>query len=443
VAQAFIERTAVLEPKLNAFITRTFDQALAAAAQAERDIAAGDYKGPLHGIPIALKDLYWTKGVPTTSGSAITGDFVPSEDATVVAKLQDAGAYSIGKTGMVEYAYGGTEHNERYGDPKNPWNVGHITGGSSSGSAAAVAAGLVPLALGSDTAGSVRGPASYCGLSGLKPTYGLVSRFGVSTLSYILDHVGPLARSAEDIAIAMNAMVGFDARDANSASHEPENYVAQLRNDAKGVRIVVPTDDYIWDVVHPEVKAAFDTSMRELESLGAVVESVAIGDLEALAVAQNVITLAEATSYHSARIRSAPELFHPSVRRKIEAGLFVSSEAYLRALRIRALFEPRFDSLFWTFDLIATPTTHTPAPAFGQATFHTSAGDIATRESVRITRLFNPNGLPAISIPNGFSTLGMPIGLQLVGPRFADGLVTGVAHAYQQTTTHHRSHPVV
>ena len=443
IAQAFMERVDTLEPKLNSFITRTFEQALGAARQAESDIAAGNYKGPLHGIPIALKDLYWTKGIRTTSGSAITADFVPDEDATVVARLQEAGAYSIGKTGMVEYAYGGFEHNDLYGVPKNPWNVAHVTGGSSSGSGSAVAGGQVPLALGSDTAGSVRGPASYCGLSGLKPTFGLVSKFGVSTLGYSLDHVGPMAHTAEDVAIAMNAMAGYDARDANSADHAREDYVAQLRTDAKGLRIGVPSDDYIWSVVHPDVKAAFDSAVRELESLGAAVEDIAIGDLEPLAIAQNVMTMAEATSYHASRIRSRPELFHPAIRRKIETGLFLPAEAYVKALRIRNLFEQRFAGLFETFDLLVTPTTHIAAPEFGQAFVHSANGDIATRESVRITRLFNPNGLPAISIPNGVSSEGMPTGLQLVGKRFADGLVVGVAHAYQQVTGWHLRRPAV
>jgi aspartyl-tRNA(Asn)/glutamyl-tRNA(Gln) amidotransferase subunit A len=442
VAHAFIDRTNALEPKLNAFITRTHDQALASAKQAEADIVAGRYKGPLHGIPIALKDLYWTRGVKTTSGSAITADYVPSEDATVVAKLQDAGAYSIGKTGMVEYAYGGFEHNQLYGDPKNPWNVAHMTGGSSSGSAAAVAAGQVPLALGSDTAGSVRGPASYCGLSGLKPTYGLVSKYGVSVLSYSLDHVGPMARTAEDVAIAMNAMAGHDPRDAASSDHAREDYVAQLRTDITGLRVGVLSDDFIWDVVHPEVKAAFDEAVRELSSLGAAAEEVSVGGLEQIATAQNVITIAEATSYHSERIRSRPELFHPSVRRKIEMGLFLPAEAYVRALRIRSVFERRYRGLFATFDLLAVPTTHITAPKFGQRVVPSSKGDIPASESVRITRLFNPNGLPAISVPCGFSSEGMPIGLQLVGKRFADGLVIGAAHAYQQTTDWHQRRPV-
>jgi aspartyl-tRNA(Asn)/glutamyl-tRNA(Gln) amidotransferase subunit A len=441
VAEAYIERIDALEPKLNAFITPTPDRARAAAKQAETDIQAGNYKGPLHGIPVALKDLYWTKGVRTTSGSAITGDFVPDEDATVVAKLQDAGAYSIGKTGMVEYAYGGFEHNDMFGEPKNPWNIEHLTGGSSSGSGAAVAASQAPLALGSDTAGSVRGPASYCGLSGLKPTYGLVSKFGVSVLSYSLDHVGPMAHTAEDVAIAMNAMVGYDTRDPNSADHEREDYVAQLRTDTKGLRIGLLGDDFIWKVVHPEVEDAFTAALRELESQGAAVEEVTLGDVEQLATAQNAITIAEANAYHTNRIRSQPELFNPAVRRKIEMGFFLPASAYVKALRIRALFERKFASLFGTFDLLAVPTTHIPAPRFGQKIVLSNRGEIPAAESVRITRLFNANGLPAISVPCGFSDKGMPIGLQLVGKRFADGLVIGAAHAYQQATDWHTRRP--
>jgi aspartyl-tRNA(Asn)/glutamyl-tRNA(Gln) amidotransferase subunit A len=441
VAEAFIERTAATEPLLNAWITQLPEQSRAAAKQAEAEITAGNYKGPLHGIPVGLKDLFWTKGVRTTSGSAITKDFVPSEDATVVAKLQDAGAYAFGKTNMVEYAYGGSEHNEIYGAPKNPWGLEHVTGGSSSGSGAAVAAGQVPIALGSDTAGSVRAPAALCGLTGHKPTYGLISRFGVSPLSWSMDHVGPLAHTAEDVAIAMNVMVGYDAKDPGSANHASEDYLAALRGDLSGLRVGVLQDDFIWEVTVPEVKAAFDDAVAQISALGAATEAVSIGDLERLAAAQFTITTAEANTYHHEMIQRAPELYHPVVRRRIEAGFFMPAAAYVQAQRVRALFEERYASLFETFDLLIAPTTPSPAPEANGQGIRLPNGEMPSRETVRLTRVFNPNGLPAITMPTGFSEQGLPMAAQFVGKRFSDGLVIGAAHAYQQATDWHTRRP--
>jgi aspartyl-tRNA(Asn)/glutamyl-tRNA(Gln) amidotransferase subunit A len=441
VAEAFIERTEATEPALNAWITQLPERSRAAAKQAEADISAGNYKGPLHGIPVGLKDLFWTKGVRTTSGSGITKDFVPSEDATVVTKLQDAGAYALGKTNMVEYAYGGTEHNDIYGAPRNPWGLEHVTGGSSSGSGAAVAAGQVPIALGSDTAGSVRAPAALCGLTGHKPTYGLISRFGVSPLSWSLDHVGPLAHTAEDVAIAMNVLAGYDAKDPGSANHPAEDFTAALRSDLGGLRIGVLQDDFIWDVTVPEVKTAFDQAVAQMAALGASTESVSIGNLEQIAAAQFTITTAEANTYHHEMIMRAPELYHPVVRRRIEAGFFMPAAAYVQAQRVRALFEERFASLFETFDLLIAPTTPSPAPEANGVAVRLPNGEMPGRETVRLTRVFNPNGLPAITMPTGFAENGLPMAAQFVGKRFSDGLVIGAAHAFQQATDWHTRRP--
>jgi aspartyl-tRNA(Asn)/glutamyl-tRNA(Gln) amidotransferase subunit A len=441
VAEAFIERTEATEPQLNAWITRLPEQSRAAANQAEAEIAAGNYKGPMHGIPVGLKDLFWTKGVRTTSGSGITTDFVPDEDATVVGKLQDAGAYNFGKTNMVEYAYGGTEHNDLYGSPRNPWGLAHVTGGSSSGSGAAVAAGQVPIALGSDTAGSVRAPAALCGLTGHKPTYGLVSRFGVSPLSWSLDHVGPLAHTAEDVAIVMNVLAGYDARDPGSANHPREDYVTALRGDLSGLRIGVLQDDFIWDVTMPEVKAAFDVAVTQLAALGAATEAVSIGNLEQIAAAQFTITTAEANTYHHEMIQRSPELYHPVVRRRIEAGFFMPAAAYVQAQRVRATFEERYASLFETFDLLVAPTAPAPAPELNGVAIRLPNGEMPGRETVRLTRVFNPNGLPAITVPTGFSESGLPVAAQFVGKRFSDGLVIGAAHAFQQATDWHTRRP--
>lgn len=442
IAEAFIDRATKLQPTLNAFITTTYDQALAKASLAEAEIMRGDYRGPLHGIPIGLKDLFWTKNVRTTSGSAVTADFLPTEDATVVAKLQNAGSYSIAKTNMVEYAYGGAEHNDLYGAPLNPWDLECVTGGSSSGSGAAVAAGMVPLALGSDTAGSVRSPASLCGLSGLKPTYGLVSKYGVTPLSWSQDHVGPIAKTAEDLAIAMDAMVGHDPRDPSSVYRKPESYFKGLSTDIRNLRIAVPSN-HIWQVMHPEVRKAFWNAMGALEALGAKIEEVEIPELDYISIAQVTITLAEATSYHAEMIRARPNDYHPGVRRRIETGFFLPANAFVDALRVRSLMERRWNELFATYSLIATPTNPIYAPKFGENEMRTQDGLITTRELVRLTRLFNPNGLPSASIPNGFSLNGMPIGLQLTGKRFDDRLVLAVGHAYQQVTEWHKVFPAI
>ena len=440
VAEAFLDRIDALQPRLNAFITVTREQALAAARQAEAEIASGRYRGPLHGIPVGLKDLFWTRGVRTTSGSAVTADFVPDEDATVVSRLAEAGASFAGKTNMVEYAYGGAEHNDLYGAPRNPWALDRATGGSSSGSGAAVASGQVPLALGTDTAGSVRSPASLCGLSGLKPTYGLVSRFGVTPLSWSQDHVGPMAHTVEDVAIAMNVLAGYDPRDPGSARREPQDYTGALDGDVKGLRVGVPRN-YVWDVMDSEVKVAFDKAMAQLGELGAQVDDVEIPGLDTIWAAQMTISSAEATTYHAERIRAYPELYHPTVRQRIEAGFFQPAHAYVQSLRVRNAMAGTFDDVFRRFDLLATPTTPSPAPLLEEAAKRGSGGEVSSRQLVRITRLFNLNGLPAISVPCGFSSEGLPIGLQLVGRRFDDAGVIHAAHVYQTATDWHTRRP--
>ena len=297
--------------------------------------------------------------------------------------------------------------------------------------------------MGSDTAGSVRGPAALCGITGHKPTYGLVSRYGASPLSWTLDHVGPLARTVEDCAIAMNSMVGYDRRDPGSANRPVEDYVAALRTDLTGVRVGALQDGFIWDVTVPEVKAAFQQALATLASLGAVAEDATVGNLEQLAAAQFTITTAEANTYHHDMIRRAPEMYHPAVRRRIEAGFFLPANAYVQALRVRALFDRRYDALFDTFDLLVTPTVPSPAARLDGVAERLPNGELPSRETVRLTRIFNTSGLPAISVPMGFSTDGLPLALQIVGKRFADGLVLGAAHAYQQGTGWHKRRPVI
>jgi aspartyl-tRNA(Asn)/glutamyl-tRNA(Gln) amidotransferase subunit A len=258
-----------------------------------------------------------------------------------------------------------------------------------------------------------------------------------------MDHVGPLAHTAEDVAIAMNAMAGYDARDPGSAKHVPEDYVAALRGDLSGLRIGVLQDDFIWDVTVLEVKAAFDLAVAQISALGAATEAVSIGNLELLAAAQFTITSAEANTYHHEMIQRAPELYHPVIRRRIEAGFFLPVAAYVQAQRVRALFEERYANLFETFDLLVAPTTPSPAPAANGQGVRLPNGEMPSRETVRLTRVFNPNGLPAITMPTGFSEQGLPMAAQFVGKRFDDAQVIGAAHAYQQATDWHTRRPSI
>ena len=438
--QAYLKRIEETDGTIGAFITLTGEQALERARAAEREIMADGVKGPLHGIPFATKDIFWTKGVRTTSGSLIDADFVPPRDARAVELLQDAGAHSIGKAHTVEYAFDPTGRNEHYGTPHNPWRHGHYTGGSSSGSGAAVAAGMVPLALGSDTGGSVRVPSSFCGITGLKPTFGLISRAGVTPLSWTLDTVGPMAHDAMDVALAMNALAGHDGADASSVRRAPVDYTRGIEGGIKGLRVGVP-EDHIAELVDPEVKAAFDQAIATLAELGASVEQVSIPEL-AWGEVGSIITSAEAATLHQERLRTSAEKFDQRVRVRTESGYFIPAPSYIHAQQVRALLGKRLAKVYQRFDLLALPTVVTPAPVHDALTVMVAGQEVNTRETlIRLTRIFNQNGLPAISAPCGFSSLGLPIGLMLVGRAFDDALVLRATHAYQQATGWHTRRP--
>lgn len=444
VTDAFLRRTEALEPRVGAFITLTAERAMDAARAAERAIVAGHHRGPLHGIPVAVKDLFWTAGVRTTSGSAIDANFIPDTDATAVARLQEAGAYSTGKTNMTEYAFDPTGRNAHYGAPHNPWKHGHMTGGSSSGSAAAVAAGFVPLALGSDTGGSIRLPSALCGLTGLKPTFGLVSRSGVTPLSWSLDHAGPMARTAQDCAIALNAIAGHDPADPYSASAARHDYVRELDGGIRGLRIGVPRA-YVDELLMPEVAAAFDEALRDLAALGASVEEVSVPEIGWSSAIGIAIINTEAASLHAQNLRMRPQHFDPAVRVRLESARFLPAPAYLEARRARVLLIGAFQQAMRRVDVIATPTTWMTAPLQSQRTVTANGEEQPIRDTFnRMLRTFNITGMPAVSLPCGFSTDGLPIGMQLAGRHFEDGLVLRVAHAFQQATDWHtRDAPVI
>jgi aspartyl-tRNA(Asn)/glutamyl-tRNA(Gln) amidotransferase subunit A len=405
LAQAAIASAEKQQPRLNAFITITAEQALERAGALDAELAAGQDRGPLHGIPIAHKDLICTKGVRTTSGSLLFADYVPDYDATVVQRLNAAGAVSIGKLGLHENAYGVTSSNPHFGAVRNPWNPDCIPGGSSGGSGAAVASGSVFMATGTDTGGSIRIPAAYCGTVGLKPTYGLVSRHGVRPLGFSLDHVGPLTRTVRDAELTMAAM-------------GPVRAVALPDT----VRVGLP-ENYYFDRIDPEVKAAVLRAAKLAESAGARVVPVTVPDMEALNTIGRVILLAEASAAME-KFWDRRDLFGADVLALIDQGRLVSATEYINAQRLRKQFTGAFRKLFAGIDILLTPTLPIVAPKIGQTTVDLGGVPTDTRlATTPFVRGINVLGLPALSIPCGLSGSGLPIGAQLIGRAFEDAVV--------------------
>lgn len=443
VMEAFLARADALEPQVGAFITRTAEHALAAAKEADAALAAGAAAGPLHGVPLGVKDIYWTAGVRTTSGSALDAQFVPGEDAAAVRLLREAGAIVVGKTNTVEFAFGPTGHNAHYGTPGNPWGLDRMPGGSSSGTAVGIAAGFFPIGLGSDTGGSIRIPAALCGVSGIKPTFGLVSRYGVTPLSHSLDTAGPMARTVEDLALAMNVLAAYDERDPASAAPERIDYAAGLREGVRGLRIGVPRD-YVWDPIDPEVESAVRRALALLEEIGAEIMDVALPELEWTPAIASCITAAEAAMAHGPRVIAHGDRMDQVTRRRFESGLFIPAAAYVQAQRARAVYTRALAAAFERVDLLAMPTVAAPAPVQGRETIDLGGRETPVREALlRLTRVFNLSRMPSVSVPCGFSSGGLPIGLMLGGAAFDDARVLRAAHAYQTAADWHtRQAPV-
>jgi aspartyl-tRNA(Asn)/glutamyl-tRNA(Gln) amidotransferase subunit A len=411
---------------LNAFIAVTAESALQEARTAETEIARGEWCGPLHGIPIALKDLIDTAGVKTTAASALHQDRVPTEDAEVVRRLRQAGAVILGKNNLHEFAYGGSSLVSFFGDVRNPRNREHITGGSSGGSAAAVAAGLCYAAIGTDTAGSIREPAALCGCIGLKPTYGRVSARGVLPLSWSLDHVGPLTSTVSDAAILLQAIAGHDPLDASSADIPVEDYVSSLRERTKNLRIGIPRKHFYEDLDN-EVSQAIEKALAVIRPL--------VADLRNIDLAvptDRVVQLAESYAYHAENVAKTPELYQPETLRRIRLGEKISATEYI--LRKRELEEARrrAHNFFTDVDLLLTPTIPIPAPSISDLKKDPEALRPAELVLLRNTRPFNVWGLPAISVPCGSTKNGLPIGLQIAGPPWREDLVLRLAQAYEQ-----------
>jgi aspartyl-tRNA(Asn)/glutamyl-tRNA(Gln) amidotransferase subunit A len=442
VTEAVLARVQERDRRVHAFATVTADAALAAARAADAALARGS-AGPLAGLPVAVKDLMAVRGVARTNGSmAFEGDAPASTDATVVSRLRAAGAVVIGTTHLHELAFGPTGVNPGLGTPTNPWAADRVPGGSSSGSGAAVAARLVPAALGTDTGGSIRVPASFCGISGLKPTYGRVSRAGVTPLSWTLDHVGPLTRTAEDAALLLGVLAGHDPADPTSARVPVPDYVALLERGLPGVRIGVPRGDCLA-VADPEVVPAFDRALADLRSAGATVTDVALPTLTPLtAAALGAIILTEASAALEPLIGARRERLGLETHIYFEFAKVVTARHYVAAQRLRTRLYEEMRAVLERVDLLATPGTVLPAPRIGELQVRLDGVEVGTTDAItRLTGPFNLTGLPALALPCGFTRGGLPISLQLVGRPFAEADVLAVGHAYQRATDWHRRLP--
>ncbi len=438
---ACLRRIERLDGKLISFITVSAERALEQARQAERELKRGQTQdsqalGVLHGVPLALKDLFETEGVRTTAGSLFYSKYFPSEDAPVVRMLREAGALLLGKTNMHEIALGLTSVNPHYGAVRNPWELEHVAGGSSGGSAAALAALFCPGALGTDTGGSIRVPAALCGVVGLKPTFGRVSLRSVIPLSWNLDHVGPMARRVEDVALLLQVIAGYDAREPNSVNQPAEDYLAQLAKGVKGWHIALAEDEY-FAATEDAVQRAVSQAALVLQKCGAHVERVPFPGAHQAALANGLMVVADAAAFHAERLRSQPEKFGADVFQRLKTGAALPLSDYIQARRVQSQMRRQFAEFFEVYDILLMPTTPVVAPPIEGPT----AIELA-RLLTRYTAPFNLTGLPAISVPCGFTvhglpvggSIGLPIGLQMVAKPWAEAQLLRAAYAYEQAT---------
>jgi aspartyl-tRNA(Asn)/glutamyl-tRNA(Gln) amidotransferase subunit A len=430
LTQAAIKRIDRLNGTLKAFITVTADIALQQARSADSELMAGRHRGPLHGVPVALKDLFLTRGVLTTCGSVIHRDFVPDEDATVVKRLRDAGAVMVGKLNMHELAYGITSNNPHFGAVRNPWNTEQIPGGSSGGSGAAVAAGIVYAAMGSDTGGSIRIPAAYCGTVGLKPTYGRVSRYGAMPLGYTLDHMGPLTRSVRDAAHVLNAIAGHDPADPSSSRRPVVDYVPEDGCSIRGLRVGFP-ERFFYEHLDPDVESAVRGAAARAKSLGAELKPVRVADMEAINAAARVVLLAEASSHLEPHLEHRGR-FGPDVLALLDQGRLVPAVDYVNAQRLRRRLRAEFDLVWKEVDCLFVPAVPNTAPKIGETKVQIGGREEDVRlAATRLVRGINLLGYPALSMPCGLGSNGLPIGLQIVGAPFDEATILRVGAALE------------
>jgi aspartyl-tRNA(Asn)/glutamyl-tRNA(Gln) amidotransferase subunit A len=430
LTDSVLARIEATEPAITAFAHVCADLARDQARAAEKEIAAGRHRGPLHGIPLGVKDLYDTAGIPSTSSSQVRAGHVPDTDAVAVERLLAAGMVMVGKTHTHEFAYGGRTHTTR-----NPWDTTRIPGGSSGGSGAAVAAGSCLVALGTDTAGSIRIPANLCGTVGLKPTYGRTSRRGVASLSWSLDHVGPLSRTVRDSAHVLDAIAGHDPRDPASVDVPVPGYAAGITGDVRGLRVGVPAD-FFFDHVTAEVEASVRTAVGVLEGLGAQVREVSTPYPDQVIGAEWAIVMPEAAAYHQDALRASADLYRPETRLLLEAGELILATDYIRALRVRTLMKQAWAQVFADVDVVVAPVQPFPAPVVDQVdvTWPDGTTEAVDLAMVRLTSPANLTGLPSLALPTGFDPAGLPLGMQLIGRPFDEATLLDAGCAYEAAT---------
>jgi aspartyl-tRNA(Asn)/glutamyl-tRNA(Gln) amidotransferase subunit A len=439
LVEATLRRIDTLNSVLNAYITVLAEEALTEARAAEREIAAGGHRGPLHGIPVSVKDLFWTRGVRTTGGSRLLADFVPTEDATIVTRLRDAGAVLIAKANLLELAYA-VAHPD-YGPTKNPWDLTRTASGSSGGSAGAVAAGMDFGSFGSDTAGSIRLPASFCGVVGLKPTFGRVSRHGLQPLSWSLDYAGPFGRSVRDVAALLQAVAGVDPLDPASATAAVPDYAGALGERLDGVRIGFVTN-VMGEGLDPEIDAAVTHAVPVLADAGATIREVAIPELEGSAAnAAMTIIAPEATHTHREWLETRPDDYSPTVLERLLAGRSVPAVDYFAAKDAGDRLRLKLQNLQRDIDLLVLPTMPVVAMPLDETTVQVTEGERGMTVLNHLISPFNLTGHPALTLPCGFTGSGLPIGLQIVGRAFEEAIVLTAGHAYQQRTDWHGRKP--
>ena len=459
ITQAYVDRINEKEKDVEAFVTTLTDEALEQAKDVQAKVESGEIKGELAGIPIGIKDNLCTKGIRTTCSSRMLEDFIAPYNATIVEKVNNENMINLGKLNMDEFAMGSSTETSYFKKTKNPWNLNKVPGGSSGGSAAAVAANLVPWALGSDTGGSIRQPASLCGVVGLKPTYGLVSRFGLVAFASSLDQIGPITKDVTDSAILLNLIAGHDERDTTSVNKEKEDYTEALKNDVKGMKIAVPKE-FFGEGINEEVKASLEKAIEKYKEMGAIVEEVSLDVAEYALATYYIIACAEASSnlgrfdgirygYRTKNYSNLKELFKNSrsegfgaeVKRRIILGTYVLSSGYYdayykKAQQVRTLVSNKFEEVFEKYDVILTPTSPITAFNIGEKSDNPLEMYLADICTVSI----NIAGVPAISIPCGVNSEGMPIGMQLIGNKFQEKKILNAAYAYEQKTKFREKH---
>jgi aspartyl-tRNA(Asn)/glutamyl-tRNA(Gln) amidotransferase subunit A len=461
LTQSVFSRITATEERLRSYITLCADAASAAAAEADKRFSQGEGINPLLGIPIAVKDIFLTQGIRTTCASEILSNFIPPYDATAVRKLKEAGAVIIGKTNMDEFAMGSSTENSAFAVTRNPWNLACVPGGSSGGSASAVAADQCVAALGTDTGGSIRQPAACCGVVGLKPTYGRVSRYGVVAFASSLDQVGPMTKDVTDCALLLQAISGHDAADSTSVRSDVPNYAAALNSDVRGLRVGVPREYFVAGI-QPEVEAAVREACRVLEKSGMILEEVSLPHTEYAIAVYYIIATAEASSnlarYDGMKyglrsraadltetyIKSRARGFGAEVKRRIMLGTYALSAGYydayyLKAQKVRALIKSDFSEALKTFDAIVTPTAPTTAFQIGEKV----SDPLQMYLSDIFTISINLAGLPGLSLPCGFDSKGLPIGMQIIGKHFDETALLRIGYAYEQATEWHKRKPSI